>query len=557
MVSLTQSLQKTFSRRKPSGQIFQKYIRIRTIHLGMILLVMALPLGGIYFLHFYENELVRQTQAELISQASFASSMYLHELKEQAKTEQVKLDQLAGKQTIPQIQQEFWRDTLHPVPAILDLSKDPVLPVRPTPQKTLLNAHPVAQRAGEVLSDIIKTAQGTTLSGVKILDAQGVEVSGQSEQGAYFGEIEEIQQALLGEAVSVLRVREIRHYNPKLESISRGAKLNVYVAYPIMESGKLYGVVYASRTPLDLLKSLYNKRGQIVFGSIFLLLTAFGLALLTSRTITQPIQRLIRQAHFIQEGDAQGLAPIQKPMTREIAILSAQLAEMAQVLQARSEYIRQFAMNVSHEFKTPMTAIQGGIELLQDHGEEMTQAERERFLANMAEDTQRLKVLVNRLLELARAETVQPSVSVESDLMLFLPRLKQRYQEKGLVISWQMDLKPSQTKLLIPMAEEALETVLCNLFDNSLAHHAHALEIEITQNQGIKMRIQDDGEGVSEANATKLFEMFFTTRRESGGTGMGLSIVKALMENHQGQIRYIQDSSVKGACFELTWASSK
>lgn len=557
MVSLAQSLKKTFSRNKPTGQSFQKYIRIRTIHLGMILLVMALPLGGIYFLHFYENELVRQTQAELISQAAFASSMYLHELKAQAKTEHVTFEQLAGKQTISQVQQEFWRDSLHPVPAILDLSKDPVLPVRPTPKMTTLNAHPVAQRAGEVLSHIIKSAQGTTLSGVKILDPQGVEVSGQSELGASFGKIEEIQRALLGEPVTVLRSREIRHYNPKLESISRGAKLNVYVAYPIMENGKLYGVVYASRTPLDLLKSLYNKRGQIVFGSIFLLLTAFGLALLTSRTITQPIQRLIRQAQFIQAGDEQGLEPIQKPMTREIAILSAQLAEMAQVLKARSEYIRQFAMNVSHEFKTPMTAIQGGIELLQDHGEEMSKSEREKFLANMAEDTQRLKLLVNRLLELARAETVQPLERVESDLNVLLPRLKQRYLEKGLTISWQMDLKPNQTQLLIPMAEESLETILCNLFENSLAHQARGLEIEITQNPIIKIKIQDDGEGISEANAAKLFEMFFTTRRDLGGTGMGLSIVQALMESHQGQIRYIHDSSVKGACFELTWDRSK
>jgi signal transduction histidine kinase len=243
-------------------------------------------------------------------------------------------------------------------------------------------------------------------------------------------------------------------------------------------------------------------------------------------------------------------------MTREIAILSAQLTEMAQVLQARSDYIRQFALNVSHEFKTPMTAIQGGIELLQDHGEEMTQAERERFLTNMAEDTQRLKLLVNRLLELARAETVQPSDSVESDLMLLLPRLQQRYQEKGLTVSWQIDINPNQNQLLIPMSEDLLETVLGNLFDNSLAHQAKSVMITISQKSGITIRIQDDGEGVSEANASKLFEMFFTTRRESGGTGMGLSIVKALVENHQGHIRYLlpgQDSSGTGACFELTW----
>jgi signal transduction histidine kinase len=95
--------------------------------------------------------------------------------------------------------------------------------------------------------------------------------------------------------------------------------------------------------------------------------------------------------------------------TREIAELSHSLVTMAETLEARADYIRGFAAEVSHEFKTPLAAMRGTVELLQEHLATMTEAERRSFLANLAEDVTRLDRLVRRLLDLARADVMRRS----------------------------------------------------------------------------------------------------------------------------------------------------
>src|SRR5690606_23900324 len=90
----------------------------------------------------------------------------------------------------------------------------------------------------------------------------------------------------------------------------------------------------------------------------------------------------------------------------EIRQLFEDFDHMADSIEKRSRYLRDFASSLSHEFKTPLTAIAGAIELLQDHGGEIAAEDRERFLANMAADTDRLSQLVGRLMELARADVL-------------------------------------------------------------------------------------------------------------------------------------------------------
>jgi signal transduction histidine kinase len=86
--------------------------------------------------------------------------------------------------------------------------------------------------------------------------------------------------------------------------------------------------------------------------------------------------------------------------------------DMARKLQDRSDTIRTFATHVSHELKSPLTSIQGAAELLRDGSEDMTPAQRQKFHANIVADTERLNRLVRRLIELARAEGVDPSAGV-------------------------------------------------------------------------------------------------------------------------------------------------
>ena len=133
-----------------------------------------------------------------------------------------------------------------------------------------------------------------------------------------------------------------------------------------------------------------------------------SLSLFLAATIVGPVSRLIHQAKQVADGRRSGIRPLRYPVTADIAELSEAVVAMANTLETRSAYIREFAANVSHEFKTPLTSIQGAVELLRDHAASMDEDRRTRFLDNIAKDSDRLARLVTRLLELARADVMQP-----------------------------------------------------------------------------------------------------------------------------------------------------
>jgi signal transduction histidine kinase len=124
----------------------------------------------------------------------------------------------------------------------------------------------------------------------------------------------------------------------------------------------------------------------------------------------------------------------------EIRALYEDFGAMAEAIERRSRYLRDVAAAVSHEFKTPLTGIRGAAELLQDHQGEMSEAERRRFLANIAADTARLSQLVTRLLDLARADMMRPEADVATSLAAPVLRVADALRQSGFEIA--ADLPP-------------------------------------------------------------------------------------------------------------------
>jgi signal transduction histidine kinase len=503
-------------------------------------IALLLPLGGLHFIKLYENALVRSTESELISQSAFIAAAYKNEIETLLRQQGRSMDGYG----LPLPRKQKTKGYYHPIPETIDLSREKILPPRPDGIRTV-SADPVALQAGRRVTPVLRDAQRITLSGMKVLDYHGVVVAGQQELGLSFIRLPEVKKAFWGEPESLLRKRIVSGKPPPLASTSRGADINVFVSIPIVMNDRLIGVVLVNRTPTDLWKALYAKRRDITYAVIVILGVTLVIATITSYTITQPIHALIRQARRLAEGDRHAAEPLKNPMTREIAILSESFANMAQTIEHRSEYIRQFAMHVSHEFKTPLTAIQGSVELLQEHLDTMPPEQRERFLNNIAQDTDRLKRLVSRLLELARADVLEPD-AIRIDILPVLKSFVSRYQDFGLQI--QLYNHTGQEPLKLAITPEALESVFSNLLDNSLQHGASRVAIEIRDcSERIEIRVADNGRGVSSANAEKLFTPFFTTHREHGGTGLGLSITQSLLNAYNGGIRL--EPSDSGAVF--------
>ena len=132
------------------------------------------------------------------------------------------------------------------------------------------------------------------------------------------------------------------------------------------------------------------------------LLLTLVLAAVLSRTITGPINALIARTEEIGRGNRAAIVAQERHGTRELAVLSQSFLDLAERLVERTEYVHSYAAHVSHELKSPVTAIRGAAELLRDT--EMSAEDRKRFLDHIVADSDRLAALLDRLRELARAE---------------------------------------------------------------------------------------------------------------------------------------------------------
>lgn len=506
----------------------------------VMLMVLGLPLGGLYFFRIYENELVQQTERELISQSAVLSAAF----RQLVRT--LHHGNTAYGALLPSLPAPS--DTYQPVIPALSLV-NPVLPPRPDAGPAQ-PADELAQKIGVLMRPVMLDTQQVTLSGMRLLDMNGTVIAGREEVGLSFANIPEVRQALQGYYAAAIRQRLSDEPPPPLHSMSRGSYIRVFVAFPVLENRHLQGVIYLSRTPDNILKHLFAVRKKVFIAFFSVLALVVLLVLLVSASISRPIRELIRQTERIKQGEQKLLEPLKNPVTYEIAQLSESFADMSQALAERSDYIRRFATHVSHEFKTPLTSMQGALELLQDHLETMPVEQRRRFIDNLLADTQRLRQLVNRLLELARADALEPSRQ-DSFLPAAFDALQNRYYERGLQLNY-----AGLPDAAVAIAPDALDTALINLLENSLQHGASLMEITaVTGKNTLQLSLHDNGAGVSAANRNKIFTPFFTTRRNTGGTGLGLEITLSLLKAYGGKIELA--GSGQGALFVLSLPLSR
>jgi len=319
----------------------------------------------------------------------------------------------------------------------------------------------------------------------------------------------------------------------------------------------LYLIVYAvllTVMTLPVLTVIWFRAVRIASGAMapaeiatlaIVLLLTLVVAYVLTRTLTVPINALIARTEEIARGGRAAIQPLDNYGTREVATLSQSFLDLAGKLVDHSDHVRTFAAHVSHELKSPLTSIKGAAELLRDddHDNPMSPEQRNRFLANIIADAERLDTLLLRLRDLAKAEL--PSEQGSSSVSDIVAQLKMQFRH--LAIS---DDECDAERLALP--GEAAGIIFANLAENAFQNGAHSFAIE-TEGDGRKttVRIRDDGRGIADGNRERIFEPFFSTRREDGGTGMGLGIVRAMLASHGGSIELL-DSSQDGTIFQIT-----
>jgi signal transduction histidine kinase len=508
-------------------------LHLRTILLTVLLFAAAMPGLTAIFLRVYENTLVRQTEAELVAQSAALAAMAA--VSWPGANAEVEAE--AGQ---PGRAEDYYQ----PENTTIDLRGDPILPERPQAPPARRAPEPDAVAVAARLDPIMRRTARTTLASVLVLDRHAQIVRGPGV-GGDLSALPEVRAALSGRPSTVLRHNSDYRAQYSLEWLSRAAAIRLHHARPVEVGGKVVAVLLVSRSPRALFRGVYEDRGKIASGVIGIFGMLIFLAGLVSRGVTRPIEGLSRASREVALG--RGAVP-ETPATAaiEIRALYEDFRVMAKAIERRSRYLRDFAAAVSHEFKTPLAGIGGAVELLQDHGATMSEAERARFLANISADNARLTQLVSDLLDMARADMARPEAGVAVDLAQPIARVVDSFAGRDIALA--VDLPPGLASVGVP--EATLEKVLCVLIENSLQAGAGRVDIAArTLEDGVCLTVNDDGPGFAEQDRERLFEPFFTSRRADGGTGLGLPIARSLLAANGATIAAAR--SDKGARFEI------
>lgn len=515
---------------------FPPRLGVRGLLLAVNVFALILPLAVIVLLRIFDDQLIRRTEAQLIGQSVLIAESWreawLGQHDSSDKTTEAWLPpNTSGKRYFP-------------IEPILRLDQG-VLPPTEEPSRSTGQREGAAWEAGRAVEPILKRAVRMNLSSARVLDASGCVVSSSSAQhGACLDDLIEVERALGGEYAAVLRKRVSDERTPRLDSISRRGRVRVYTALPIHHDGQVIGVVRMVRTAIDPGKALWFDRRRLLSVLIGCALLIAGVSLFLSRTLSRPLREITDAARAMARGERRrpvelpGLAP------QELREVSAALDQTVGQLSDRAKYISEFAENVSHELKTPITGIRGAAELLSQQWQVMSSEERQRFLENIEEDAGRMDRLVSRLLHLARIQH-DPEQSELIPLPAFLEDLRTSYGED-------LKLQLDDPDARLQIHPEHLESALRNLLDNAFRHGAgRPVDLEVSQADGrVVFRVRDRGPGISEGNRARVLQRFFTTERDRGGTGLGLAIVRAVAETRGGSLHF--ETGEDGTCFVLT-----
>ena len=243
------------------------------------------------------------------------------------------------------------------------------------------------------------------------------------------------------------------------------------------------------------------------------------------RLLLRPVTAMRERVSGLRQNTPDALDPLEHYGTSDMQALGQSFLDMGRALQNREAVLRSYSDHVTHELKSPLTVVRGAAELLAMP--DLPEDERVRLLERIEGSVEKMTALLDAQRSLAQAQ--EPAA-----------RGQVRLSEVALGVEVVEDG-------IVPLTEAALRLVLDHLIGNARAHGA----TEVSVSYDGTLVVQDNGSGVSEGNATRIFEPFFTTKRETGGTGMGLSIVRRTLEVHGAQIALVQ--SDQGARFEITF----
>ena len=329
------------------------------------------------------------------------------------------------------------------------------------------------------------------------------------------------------------------------------------VAAPLRKDNRVVGAVSLSQPLQDVTAVLGDLRLRLLISAGVSLVLSALVGLMLARAIARPVRELTLAANRLAQGDFD--TPVDTKSPGELGELArafrSMSGDMRQMLQARTDLVT----NVSHELRTPLTAVKGLVETLRDGAVDDLDA-RDRFLASIENETDRLIRLVNDLLTLSRADAQSLSLRRERFDLTQLARscadglAAQAAPEISLVVEG--------PPVHVYADADRIRQVLVNLLDNAIGYSppGEVVRVRVGQDDSlphsVAVSVQDRGPGIPAADQSRVFERFYRgdksrARQGDVGAGLGLPIARTLVEAHNGHIT-VQSSPGQGTTVSFT-----
>ncbi len=345
--------------------------------------------------------------------------------------------------------------------------------------------------------------------------------------------------------------------------------INFKKTYKFAIKSALYITLFA--TGLVSLLTYFFFNFSLLFSSIFAIaIAAFSFFVIQHRVehfIYKKVKKIYDDVSLLESSSFRN-----QPITTDMATLTREVKKFAtdkkleiETLKVREEYRREFLGNVSHELKTPLFTVQGYLSTLLD-GAMNDKSIRKKYLERAEKGVERLIYIVQDLDMISKLETgILHLEVVPFDIVKVIQNtfdlLELKASKKDILLMF--DMKYSKP-IMVLGDQEKIQQVLVNLVVNSIKYGekegSTEVSIEDLTDNKVLVRIKDNGEGIERQHITRLFERFYRVdksgSRTEGGSGLGLSIVKHIVEAHKERI-YVDSEYGIGSEFSFTLTKSK
>ena len=354
----------------------------------------------------------------------------------------------------------------------------------------------------------------------------------------------------------------INEYKNEPLTISEKIQNNFFVSTlsKINIKEKDIGYIVVSEEANDILNAVKERKNFIIRTVLAVALVILIFSLFLNKYILKPIGLLVAFSDAIRKKSNKTI-DIKNFFVREdeIGKLTKSIDEMTKELQKRANRAETFSNDLAHEIRNPLASLKSASELLDKTTDK---AEEEKLLKIVNHDVERIERLITDYSQMLKDEASLSREKMSKINLIeiinnvaedFKQDLKNQNKRIDIIIKQKINTKDGYYILGI---ENRLEQVIANLLDNSISfsENNHKIEIEIEEtSSNLVMSIKDEGPGFSETSPAKIFKRFYSNRPKSFGkhSGLGLNIVKNIVELHKGTIAASNRLNKKGALVEV------